>query len=71
MYAGIVREQRGDRVPRCLRHRVEVEPVEADEQVVAIGAKHAPCFLVGADFLRDEHQAELADDEIEALIIEW
>lgn len=47
-----------------------VSAVEADKHVVPIGAKHAPRFLVGAGFFREEHHPELADKEVEALIVE-
>src|SRR5688500_15905313 len=68
---GIVRKQRGDRGPRRIWNGVEFEPVEADEQVVAAGTKHAPCFLICADLVREEHRAKLAHNEVEAVIVEW
>jgi hypothetical protein len=47
-----------------------VKPVEADEQVVAVGTKHPPRLLMRADLVWLKHRAELADDEVEALIVE-
>ena len=71
MYAGgIVGKQRRDGGPRRIWNGVEFEPVEADEQVVAVETKHAPRFLMRADLVGVRHHAELADDEVEALIVE-
>jgi hypothetical protein len=38
---------------------------------VAVGTKHAPRFLMRADLVGLKHHAELADDEVEALVVEW
>ncbi|MCA1603752.1 MAG: hypothetical protein LC776_19640 [Acidobacteria bacterium] len=38
---------------------------------MAIGTKHAPRFPMRADLVGVKHHAELADDEVEALVVEW
>ena len=49
---GIVRKQHRDGGPRRIWNGVAFEPIEADEQVVPVGAKHAPRFLMRADLVR-------------------
>ncbi|MPM48880.1 hypothetical protein SDC9_95607 [bioreactor metagenome] len=66
----VVWKQRG----QCLRHVgrevVVLDPVPEAEQERAAKAQHSTRFGKGCHLVRQEHVAELADDQVHALIIE-
>ncbi len=67
---GIVGEQLGDRGSGDFRGKVAVDPVPDHQKIMAAVAQHPARFGIPGDLVGKEHHAELADDEIEAGVLE-